>query len=413
MGALNTGPYPLDLTSLPVVVVVAALVAAVPIPRPLAPIFEALKAPVKPFLTLPEAEALLVTDDKTELGSSPKAAPIWPSVVLALTALFETLLWIVLGSYILVVDEFNATDSLAPYLVAVSWLYACCRPVFKLTVTPPYDLLVLYVCRILVDSVAFGGILYDKQIYGIPLPMPLYTASLVASLAGAVLSLTTVLSMPLGVPSARVDAAEIVRRHDNYRALFADSQQGKSVSPEDYTSVWGWASFHWVKPLITRGTTTTLQEPDVWNLSPTMQARPVYMKFSSLKRATLFRRLWAANSLDLILDFVLTYTSVVFNYLGPFFLKRILDSLARHEGETDQVRKQRMSLAYIYAFLGFLSVLAKAEADVQHLWYGRRAATRIRSSLMTSIYDKALKRKDFSGIIDKDAQAKKGPISKG
>jgi hypothetical protein len=44
----------------------------------------------------------------------------------------------------------------------------------------------------------------------------------------------------------------------------------------------------------------------------------------------------------------------------------------------------------------------QSEADVQHLWFGRRAATRMRSELMASIYDKALKRKDYSGIIDKE-----------
>lgn len=39
---------------------------------------------------------------------------------------------------------------------------------------------------------------------------------------------------------------------------------------------------------------------------------------------------------------------------------------------------------------------------MQHLWFGRRAAVRVRSELMVAIYDKALKRKDFSGIVDKD-----------
>lgn len=48
---------------------------------------------------------------------------------------------------------------------------------------------------------------------------------------------------------------------------------------------------------------------------------------------------------------------------------------------------------------------SQAQADVQHLWFGRRASTRIRSELMAAIYDKALKRKDFSGVIDKDKQA--------
>ena len=46
----------------------------------------------------------------------------------------------------------------------------------------------------------------------------------------------------------------------------------------------------------------------------------------------------------------------------------------------------------------------QAEADVQHLRCGRRAAACMRSELMIAIYDKALKRKDFSGIVDKDAK---------
>ena len=173
------------------------------------------------------------------------------------------------------------------------------------------------------------------------------------------------------------------------------SLQGASDSPEDYTTLFGWLTFSWVAPLIVKGTTTTLNEPDVWNVSPTMQARPLYMKFSATYRNTLLRRLWAANSLDLLLDFGLTYVSVVFNYLGPFFLKRILDSLATHD-------PARVPQAYIYAFLAFMCTLCKAESDVQHLWYGRRAATRIKSELMVAIFDKALKRKDFSGIVDKE-----------
>ncbi len=40
--------------------------------------------------------------------------------------------------------------------------------------------------------------------------------------------------------------------------------------------------------------------------------------------------------------------------------------------------------------------------DVQHLWYSRRSSTRIRSELMAAIYDKALKRKDYSGIVNKE-----------
>ena len=180
----------------------------------------------------------------------------------------------------------------------------------------------------------------------------------------------------------------------------ANFVQGKTVSPEDYTTVWGWTSFRWIMPLLEKGTYNTLNEEDVWQLSPSMQARPLHIKFSK-STGKLFKRLWDANSLDLILDFVLTYVSVVFNYAGPFFLKRILDALS----EPDKPEKRAM--AYVYAFLTFASAMCKAQADMQHLWYGRRAGTRIRGELITAIYDKALKRKDFSGLVDKDSKKPK------
>jgi hypothetical protein len=43
---------------------------------------------------------------------------------------------------------------------------------------------------------------------------------------------------------------------------------------------------------------------------------------------------------------------------------------------------------------------------MQHLWYARRASTRIRSELMAAIYDKALNRKDFSGVVNKEEKGK-------
>ena len=43
--------------------------------------------------------------------------------------------------------------------------------------------------------------------------------------------------------------------------------------------------------------------------------------------------------------------------------------------------------------------------DAQHLWFGRRAGTRMRSELMAAIYDKALKRKDYSGITSEKEDA--------
>jgi hypothetical protein len=83
-------------------------------------------------------------------------------------------------------------------------------------------------------------------------------------------------------------------------------------APEDYTSLFRWITFAWVYPLIRRvglfpvellwteqqspqGTNNTLTEKDVPNLSPTMQARPVFYKFTQLKFVSLDRRCIGSN----------------------------------------------------------------------------------------------------------------------
>jgi ABC-type multidrug transport system fused ATPase/permease subunit len=91
--------------------------------------------------------------------------------------------------------------------------------------------------------------------------------------------------------------------------------------------------------------------------------------------------------------------------MGPFFLNRILTSIG--PGATPESR----SKAYIYAVLALVVTILRSECDLQHLWFGRRAAVRGRSELMAAIYDKALKRKDFSGIVEKkkkDGDGKEG-----
>ncbi|KAH8104167.1 hypothetical protein DFH11DRAFT_197716 [Phellopilus nigrolimitatus] len=128
-----------------------------------------------------------------------------------------------------------------------------------------------------------------------------------------------------------------------------------------------------------------------------MRVRPVFCAFADLKQSSLMWKIWAANSLDIILDFVLTFVSVLFNYSGLFLPKCIINAI-----DTDSPAAHMR--AYLFAALMFGAHVLKAEANVQHLWFGRRAAVRIRSQLMSAIYDKALKRSDFSGVVKMDAK---------
>ncbi len=49
-----------------------------------------------------------------------------------------------------------------------------------------------------------------------------------------------------------------------------------------------------------QGTESALNEDDVWEVSPHHRAAPLLFRFASVKGKTLLRRIWDANSFDLM-----------------------------------------------------------------------------------------------------------------
>ncbi|KAI5116711.1 hypothetical protein M0805_003223 [Coniferiporia weirii] len=367
---------------------------------PLPAFLRLLASPFRLFLTLREAEAL-DTDEKTPLvpeqppteSSSGDAVrvPLWLTLVLTAVGLLETGAWLSVGTYLLAIDheQVDLAGSLRAIATAFSWLYAALVPLVRPSATPTSSLFSLYLLHLIGGTLLLGGALLDARVGSAPLPSTPALIGYALNLGAVTLLLLVQLSRPLALPSSAVDKTEI----------------GNRVSPEDYTTLWGWVSFGWIVPLVRRGTYNTLNEDDVWALSVTMRSRPVFRKFAALQEGSLTWRIWHANSLDIILDFVLTFVSVLFNYSGPYFLKRIIDAI-------DSGEPPAHARAYLFAALMFVAQAAKAEADVQHLWFGRRAAVRIRGELMAAIYDKALKRRDFSGIVAAKDVGKEGDKGK-
>ncbi|KAF5391763.1 hypothetical protein D9757_001642 [Collybiopsis confluens] len=338
-------------------------------PQWLAQVVGAVKRPFKSFLTLQEAEALIVGE---AIGVQPQPhLPLWRTLILAV-GLMQMSLWIIMGTYKAVLSQ----PVLSCFLNMFVWSYTVGRSVAYPQPTVPYDLLCLYVLQLVSEAFQLGSMLFNREAHRVPLPTSDIVACHILTLVMVFILLAVILSMPMGVPSQRIDQEEI----------------GKSISPEDYTALVSWISFAWVYPLIRKGKATTLNETDVWNLSPTIQSRPIFAKFMNIQTTTLLRRIWWANSLDFILEFSLSTLSVFLEFLNPFFLNRILSSIEIEE------RPQ----AYVYAILMFFGAVIKSQCDLHHLWFSRRAATRTRSELMAMVYDKALKRKDFSGVSPKD-----------
>ncbi|KAF9442983.1 hypothetical protein P691DRAFT_713861, partial [Macrolepiota fuliginosa MF-IS2] len=396
--SLCSGKYPLDFGDscvraswgafVPGSFVFALCVFSIPVPKPIRHLFEPITRQFRSFLTLQEAEALdaqaLGFDDRDTRADAihaPHPAPLWRTIAFAFVGTVETLWWLAHISYLLYDDAQNWWTGARALILALVWLYTVIRPITRPTATLPFDVVVIYLLLLGASILELGGILYDYGVYDNPLPGKWTFAAIWVNLFAVVGVLGIVLRMPFALPSERVKKEDI----------------GRTISQEDYATLWSWITFWWVYPIVRKGRAITLNEDDVWNLSPTQQSRPMFAKFSQTKRPTLLRRLWATNSLDFTLDFCLTLISVGFKYAGPFFLMRILDEI-----DNEKPTRANKGKAYIYAFLAFACTLAKAQADVQHLWFNRRAATRIRSELTASIYEKALKRKDYSGVVNKD-----------
>ncbi|KAJ7715183.1 hypothetical protein B0H16DRAFT_1678542 [Mycena metata] len=363
---------------LPLLVILPLSIAYLPVrsPGPL----KKLKAAFTTYLTLDEAEALNLPPQELSVEEPQIKALRWRTLVFTFTGLLQTIGWIASAVlYFLSADQVNAWTLTQPLLAAFSWLYTTVRAVASPPITAPYDLFSVYVLQFAGGILILGGHLFDSAVgVGTLPPTPVLMALYVNILVIFVLLYITV-QMPINLPSRRINKDDI----------------GHSVSPEDYTELLGWLTFSWVYPLVKLGRAKTLNDNDVWRLSPTMQSCAVFLKFrDTICSATLLRHLVASNSFDMILDFVGT---VLFTFLGfsePFFLKRLLDCI-----DQPIPTSRDTGLAYVYAGLMFLAALITTACNVQRAWCQRRITARVRAELMAAIYDKTLRRRDFSGVV--------------
>ncbi|WOO78778.1 ATP-dependent bile acid permease [Vanrija pseudolonga] len=177
------------------------------------------------------------------------------------------------------------------------------------------------------------------------------------------------------------------------------------IAPDDVVSLTEWLTFSWVTPLIKQAANETMQPEDLPPLSTTMRTKQVFQLFIETKAPTLFFKIVYANRFDLIVDGALTFVAAVFSYMSPYFFQRILSSIQIRENPyaSPDLKTQATAHAYAFVVLTFFAGLGKTLADLIHLWHSRRASLRIYSQLTAAIYEKALKRKDTSGVVGEKA----------
>ncbi|KAF8518374.1 hypothetical protein BU17DRAFT_90966 [Hysterangium stoloniferum] len=403
------GPCVRELcSSLPPIALVALIILfTLPVPWPgfVKRLFSKIRAPFLPTLTLLESEELEkhfaaedaqghdYTASSTAAASQPadKAeqvkSPLWRTIILAVASAIELVAWLAIGTLNLVKIVHHAPANRpfsflpwTPFALAFTWLYTLGRIVHRPPVTPPYDVFILTIFHLLGGGFAFADQLYMYGTFGTPLPGRPELIAEGVHMGILVLMVTLIMAMPLNVRRAPVD-----------------KRVKPQPTPEDYTTLYGWATFSWVDPLVNFKAVNRLEEDDVWDLSSTLKTRNTFHTYNYQTGSSIFWRLVRANSMDMIIDFVFTEVSVVLDFAGPFFLKGILEGL-ENPGPGSRER------LYLYAVLSFLCSIIKAESDIQHLWYGRRASSRMGTQLSAAIYDKALRITDQNGVVSKKSE---------
>lgn len=239
------------------------------------------QSPFAPFLTDSQAEGILrgkPVDHQDDDFLKPPGAdvragrthiPVWRMTVLSGLAWVETVTWLALGSYRLYeLIEHRDTDAvftLAPFILATTWMYAAIRPIVRPTATPPYDLFILFILHLISALLSLGTPLYMHYLAGWSLPSTPNVAARTCHLSIVAILLVIVLQMPLQLPSDDAKKKRAVR-HDPPSDVTGDlltltlTQEGKFIAEEDYTSLWGWM---WVIHSYTRSPTLTSES---WQL---------------------------------------------------------------------------------------------------------------------------------------------------
>jgi hypothetical protein len=135
----------------------------------------------------------------------------WKPFLLSWIALIETVVWPGIASFTAIQDQRDSVFVASPFVFALTWLFAIVCPIVQPTPTPPFDLFTLYLIHTVVELVSVASFTYNKHAHDTPLPLALTTFAAHILNLGVLLNLVTItLSMPLAIPSNRIDKAKIV-----------------------------------------------------------------------------------------------------------------------------------------------------------------------------------------------------------
>ncbi|KAK1234881.1 hypothetical protein PQX77_001975 [Marasmius sp. AFHP31] len=333
------------------------------------------------FLTSPFRNFLYL-EDLEEPVKKLNGPPIATIRALTILPLVQSIGW--LSCFVYACVSRDVPMIIQSLLVSITWGYACVRNVVRPPATPPYLLILFATIHLLWPVIELST--SDSTAHRDAAAWAVITLNILVPAAFVWIAGT----LPLRVEQPGLKVAG----HGNVPSV-------QETCPEDGVTLWTWSTFTFVEPIFAIATKRTLNDIDVWRLSPFFGHKNLFNKCLEYRaRYPSHSLLWfllSSNSLDLILDVVLELWSAVVGFVPPYALKQILSILAAGSSEPKEN-------AYYWALVTFVAHLTFAQVDLFQQWHTRRCYERTRGQLFCAIHYKALKRQDVAGKTKKDEE---------
>lgn len=259
-------------------------------------------------------------------------------------------------------------------LLLAAWFLTTCFLALKPSVTPIYGVLAFFLLDLLsAIYILVTGVVPIRNIQaGLPVAIQTMLALLLIGLTSGLPITTMIVSEEVASPY--------------------DSASHDLDSPEDGTSLASWMLVTWMSPMLRLARKQTLNEPDIWKLSPFFKHHIIFPVFKRMPGSTLLRKITYFTAFDLAVTSLCSLGIAFLSFSFPYFLKKILEALTSTSPELK-------AKAYHLALLGFLCSLLQMNLELIRQWHSRRSYERVRGALITMVFDKATRKKDTSGSL--------------
>ncbi|RUS16120.1 ABC transporter type 1, transmembrane domain-containing protein, partial [Endogone sp. FLAS-F59071] len=180
------------------------------------------------------------------------------------------------------------------------------------------------------------------------------------------------------------------------------SSKNHPASAESIASPFSSLSFSWIDGLINLGNVKTLTSDDLWELIPADRAVNLYHRFRASRRSrdkpSLLWRIFVVNGIDIIRQSSYSFVYMLLDFANPLLLSGLLTFMQSPEKRRDPEQRE---LAYLYVVGMMIVALWRTVYASQMFLYARGLELKIRAMLDSEIYNKSLKRRDMTGMVQK------------